>query len=238
MNVVWKRVEPLLLPEVNEARGQRLVQEGGDSYKLLRQRIVMEYSNFLKTLPPILLALAPSGTRFLCENQALASTLAQNDGQSVRSRFLEAISSLRPELETRKQERASHLRSLIAETEVFEDLTDDGAIALATSVYKCADCRLFASGLHMLAHDCDRGQKPGTFCPQLSERGGETVKMLLQLLGLGRRTTALDLDRGDDKFVCMQCSRGSSIQGGKGALGHCARDWRSCVRLISVSGIE
>jgi hypothetical protein len=235
MNVVWKRVEPLLLPEVNEARDRRLVQEGGDSYKQLRQRVVLEYSNFLKTLIPILLALSPSGTRFLCENQALASALAQNNGpndESVRSRFLEAISSLRPELETRKQERASHLRSLLTETEVFEGLTDDGAIALATSVYKCSDCRLFASGLHMLAHDCDRGQKPGTFRPQLSERGGETVKMLLQLLGLGRRTTALDLDRGDDKFVCMQCSRGSSIQGGKGALGHCARDWRSCVRLI------
>jgi hypothetical protein len=240
MDVVWKRVEPLLLPEVNEARDQRLVQEGGDDYKQLRQRVVVEYSNFLKTLTPILLALSPSATRFLCENQALASALAQNNGpydMSVRSRFLEAINSLRPELETRKKERARHLRSLLTETDGFEGLTDDGAIALATSVYKCSDCRLFAAGPHMLAHDCDRAQKPGTFRPQLGERGKETVKVLLQLLGLERGTTALDLDRRNDKFVCMQCSRGSFIQGGKEVLGRCVRDWRSCVRLISLLGI-
>jgi hypothetical protein len=240
VSAVWKRVEPLLLPETNKARDLRLVQEGGESYKLLRQRIVKEYSNFLRTLTPILLALSPSGTRFLCENQALASALAQNNGpndQSVRSRFLEAINSLRPELETRKQERARHLRSLLTETEFFEGLTDDGYIELATSVYKCSDCRLFASGPHMLAHDCDRAQKPGTFRPQLSERGMETVKVLLQLLGLGEGTTALDLDRRNDRFVCMQCPRGSFIQGGKEVLGRCVRDWRSCVGLILLLGI-
>lgn len=230
MDVVWKRVEPLLLPDVNEARDRRLVQEGGDGYKLLRQRVVMEYSNFLKTLSPILLALSPPAIRFLCENQALASALAHNNGSNdlvVKSRFLEAISRLRPELETRERERARQLRSLLTEV---EGLTDDGAIALATSIFKCSDCRLFASGHHMLAHDCDRAQKPGTFRPQSGERGRETVKMLLQLLGLGRGTTALDLDRRNDKFVCMLCSRGSFIQGGKEVLGRCVRDWRSCVR--------
>lgn len=232
---MWKRVERLLLPEVNKARDRRLLQEGGDDYKLLRQRIVMEYSTFLRTLTPILLALSPSATGFLCENQALASALAQNDGPndlSVKSQFLEGINSLRPELVVQKQERARHLRSLLAKTDVSEGLTDDGAIALATSVYKCSDCRLFYSGPHMLAHDCDRAQKPGTFRPQLGERGGDTVKVLLQLLGLGTATTALDLDRRGDKFVCMQCSRGSFIQGGKEVLGRCVRDWRSCVRLI------
>jgi hypothetical protein len=238
MNVVWKRVEPLLLPEVNEARDRRLVQEGGEDYNRLRQRIVTEYSNFLKTLKPISLALSPSGTKFLCRNQALASSLAQNNGPddpSVRSRFFEAIKSFRPELETRIQERTSHLRSLLIEADASEGLTDEEAIALATSVYKCSDCRLFASGCHMLAHDCDRGQKPGTFRPQLSERAGETVKVLLQLLGLGKGTTALDLDRRNDKFVCMQCPRGSFIQGGKEVLGRCVRDWRSCVRLFNLS---
>ena len=241
MDVVWKRVEPLLLPEVNEARDRRLVQERRRRLlKLLRQRVVMDYSTFLKTLTPIFLALSPPATKFLCENQALASALAQNNGpndMSVRSRLLEAINSLRPELETRRQERARHLRSLLTETDGFEGLTDEGAIALATSIYKCSDCRLFASGLHMLAHDCDRAQKPGTFRPQLGERGRETVKVLLQLLGLGRGTTALELDRRNDKFVCMQCSRGSFIQGGKEVLGRCVRDWRSCVRLISLLGI-
>jgi hypothetical protein len=176
----------------------------------------------------------------LCEDQALASALAPNNGPddpSVKSRFIEAINSLRPELETRKQGRASHLRSLLPEADLFEGLTDDGAIALATSVYKCSDCRLLTSGPHMIAHDCDRVQKPGAFRPQLSDRGRETVKVLLQLLGLGEGTMALDLDRRNDKFVCIQCSSGSFIQGGKGVLGRCVRDWRSCVRLISLLGL-
>lgn len=238
MNIVWKRVEPLLLPEVNEIRDRRLVQEGGENYKLLRQRVVMEYANFRKMFLPITLALSPSGIRFLCENQALASALAQNNGlddPSVKSRFLEAINSLGPELETRRQERAKRLRSLLTDVDRFA--MGEEVIALATSVYKCSDCRLFASGYHMLAHHCDRGQKPGTFRPQLSERGAETVKVLLQLLGLRRETTALELDRRNDRFVCMQCPRGSFVQGGKEVLGRCVRDWRSCVRLISSPGI-
>jgi hypothetical protein len=239
MGVVWQRVEPLLRPVVNEARDRRLLHEGGDVYRLPRQHVLEGYSTFLKMLPPILLALSPTATKFLCRNQALADALALNNGLNdlaIRKRFTEAISGLRPELETRKQERARHLRSLLPKTDVFENATDDQAIALATSVYECSDCHLSASGLHMLAHDCDRAQKPGTFHPQLSEQGRETVKMLLQLLGLGRETTTLELDRRNDRFVCMRCSRGSFIQDGREVLGRCVRDWRSCVRLISLLG--
>jgi hypothetical protein len=226
---VWQRVEPLLRPVVNEARDRRLQHEGGDSYRLFRQRVVVEYSNFLKGLPPMLLALSPSATRFLCQNQALADALALNDEVSLGSRFSEAIRGLKAELEMRKQERARHLRSLLPKMDVFEHATDDQVIGLATSIFECSDCHLSASGPHMLAHDCNRAQKPGTFHPQLSEQGRETVKMLLQLLGLGRETTTLDLDRRNDRFVCMGCSRGSFHQNGKEVLGRCVRDWRSCV---------
>jgi hypothetical protein len=232
---VWQRVEPLLRPVVNEARDRRLLHEGGDDYCIPRQRLLVDYSIFLNTLPHILLALSPTATRFLCKNQALADALAFNNGpndQILRSQFIEAISGLRPELEMRKQDRARHLRSLLPKTDVSENATDEHAIALATSVYECSDCHLSASGPHMLAHDCDRAQKPGTFHPQLSEPGRETVKMLLQLLGLGLETTTLDLDRKNDRFVCMRCSRGSFIQNGREVLGRCVRDWRSCVRLI------
>ena len=221
---------------VNEARDRRLLHEGGDAYCLLKQHVLLEYSNFLKTLPPILLALSPTVTKFLCENQALADALALGDNQSLRGRFFEAIGSLRPGLERRKQERARHLRSLLPKTDVFEGATDDEAIALATSLYECSDCRLSASGLHMLAHDCNRAQKPDTFHPQLNEQGRETVKMLLQVLGLGRETTTLELDRRDDRFACMGCSRGSFLQDGKEVLGRCVRDWRSCVRLFRSFG--
>jgi hypothetical protein len=231
---VWQRVEPLLRPEVNGGRDGRLLLEAGDNYKLLRQRVVMEYASFLKPLSPIVLALSPTPTRFLCENQALADALAQNSGHddlSIRTLSLGATSRLGRELEMRREERARRLRSLLPD---FEGQTDGEAVCLATSVYECADCHQFASGPYMLAHDCDRAQKPGTFHPQFSERGVETVKVLLRLLGLGRRTTTLELDRRNDKFVCMQCSRGSFIEGGKEVLGRCVRDWRSCVRLISL----
>ncbi|KAI0275537.1 hypothetical protein BGY98DRAFT_1098786 [Russula aff. rugulosa BPL654] len=80
---LWKRVEPLLLSKVNEARDRRPVLEGGEDYKLRRQRAIADYSNFLK-ISPILLAHSPSGTRSLCEDQALASALAPNNGPDDR----------------------------------------------------------------------------------------------------------------------------------------------------------
>jgi hypothetical protein len=195
----------------------------------------MTYANFLKTLPPILLSLAPTATQFYCENLALADALALGNGlpdqRLFTCRIVGAINSLRPELEKRKRERAARLRSLLPKSDVSEDATDDDAISLATSVFECSDCRLPTSGLHTLAHECDHAPKPNTLHPQLSEIGRATVQMLLQLLGLGKETTALELDRRNDKFVCMRCSRGTFPQNGREVLGRCVRDWRSCVRL-------
>lgn len=229
---VWQRVEPLLRPGVNEARDKRLMREGGEDYRLRRQLVIMAYANFLKTLPPILLSLSPTATQFYCENRALADALALGSGPELLTcRIVGAISSLRPELEKRKRERAARLRSLLPKSDVSENATDDEAISLATSVFECSDCRLPTSGLHTLAHECDHAPKPNAPHPQLSEIGRATVQMLLQLLGLGRETTALELDRRNDKFVCMRCSRGSFPQNGREVLGRCVRDWRSCVRL-------
>ncbi|KAH9986004.1 hypothetical protein BJV74DRAFT_952025 [Russula compacta] len=229
---VWQRVEPLLRPGVNRARDERLIREGGDSYHR-RRRVVLEgYANFSRTLSPLLLALAPTVTEFLCEDQGLADALALGSDPnylSLRARIFEAISRLRPDLETRKRERTRLLRSLLPKLDVPERATDDEAVSLATSVYECSDCRLPTSGFHMLAHDCDRAPKPHTLHPLLSEPGRETVEMLLQLLGLGKETTALELDRRNDRFVCMRCTRGSFPQNGQEVLGRCARDWRSCV---------
>jgi hypothetical protein len=200
---VWLKIEPLLRPEVNEARDKRLLLEGKTGYLVLRNWLLLEYSKFLKTLSPILLALAPSVIRFMCGNQALADALALSAGESLRSRYFEEISKLETELETRKKERASHLRLLLSKTDSFiEDARDDRAITLATSIYECDCCPGFFSGLHMLAHDCSRQKQPGTFHPQLNDRGRETVKMLLQILRLGEETSTIDLDRRDDIFVC------------------------------------
>ncbi|KAI9507425.1 hypothetical protein F5148DRAFT_1204959 [Russula earlei] len=231
-NRVWQRIEPLLRPLVNEARDRRLTRDGGENYRLRRQLVLAEYAAFLRTLPPILLALSPTATEFICENQAVADALALGIGPDhppITDRTVEAINRLRPELEKRMRERARLLRSLLPQSDISEDVTDDKAISLATSVYECTDCRLPTSGLHMLAHNCDRAQKPNTLHPQLSEQGRETVETLLQLLELGRNTTALDLDRRNDKFVCMCCSQGTFPQNGEEVLGRCVRDWRSCV---------
>jgi len=89
-----------------------------------------------------------------------------------------------------------------------------------------------ATGLHMLVHKCDDDtQNSNTIHPHLSEEGRKTVVMLLGVLGLGRNTTALELDRRNDKFVCMCCSRGIHPEYGEDVVGRTVRDWRSCVRL-------
>jgi hypothetical protein len=232
---VWQRVEPLLRPRANEARHERLIREGGESYRRRWDVVVTQYVNFLKTLPALLLALAPTTIEFLCENQALADAVVfggDDDSPELRAQISGAISRLGPEVETQKRNRAALLRSLLPNTGAFEHATDEEALGLATSIYECSDCHLPFSGLHMLAHDCDRSQKPKTINAKLSERGRVAVEALLQLLGLGKDTTALDLDRRSDRFVCIGCPRASFFHNGVDVLGRCVRDWRSCVRLI------
>jgi hypothetical protein len=229
---VWQRIESLVRPQVNDARHQRLILEGGESYRRLWDVVVTEYSHFLKSLPPLKLALAPTTVEFLCHNQALADAVAFGgdlDNAEFRAWICDAISKFKPEVDTQKQKRASLLRSLLPNDGASECATDETVLGLATSIYECSDCRVPVSGLHMLAHDCDRAQKPKTINPQLSEQGRETVEAILRLLRLGKETTALELDRRNDKFVCIGCPRSSFLQDGIDMLGRCVRDWRSCV---------
>ena len=211
------------------------MREGGDTYLTRRQVVLGKYAEFLKMLPPILLSLSPTATQFLCEKRDLADALALGTGPDVPSltdRISEAINDLGLELQTRGRERAALLRSLLPQTDVSEDAVDDKAIFLATSVYECSDCHLPTTGPYMLAHKCEQAPKPNTLHPRLSKIGRATVEILLRLLGLGTKTTALELDTRNDRFVCMQCPRGSFPQNGREVLGRCVRDWRSCVRLI------
>ena len=211
------------------------MREEGDTYLTRRRVVLEEYAEFLKILEPILLSLSPTATQFLCENGDLADALALGtgpDGPPLTDRVSAAINNLGLELENRKRDRAALLLSLLPKTDVSEDATDVEAIFLATSVYECSDCHLPTSGPYMLAHKCEQAPKPNALHPRLSEIGRATVEILLQLLGLGTKTTALELDTRNDRFVCMRCPRGSFPQNGKEVLGRCVRDWRSCVRLI------
>jgi hypothetical protein len=237
MGLVWQRIESLVRPQVNDARHQRLILEGGENYRRLWDIVVTEYSNFLKSLPPLKLALAPTTVEFLCYNQALADAATFGvdlDNAEFRAWICDAISKLKPELDTQKEKRASILRSLLPSDGASENAPDETVLGLATSIFECSDCRLPVSGLHMLAHDCDRAQKPKTISAQPSEHGRETVEALLRLLRLGKETTALELDRRNDRFVCIGCPRSSFLQDGVDVLGRCVRDWRSCVSFISL----
>lgn len=211
------------------------MREEGDTYLTRRRVVLEEYAEFLKMLEPILLSLSPTATQFLCENGDLADALALGtgpDGPLLIDRISSAINNLGLELVNRKRDRAALLLSLLPKPDISEDATDDETIYLATSVYECSDCHLPTSGPYMLAHKCEQAPKPNTLHPRLSEIGRTTVEILLQLLGLGRKTKALKLDTRNDRFVCMRCPRGSFPQNGKEVLGRCVRDWRSCVRLI------
>ena len=211
------------------------MREDGDTYLARRKVVLEEYAKFLEMLGPIPLSLSPTATQFLCENGDLADALARGPGPDdplLIDRISEAIDKLGGELEDRRRDREALLQSLLPKTDVSEDAKDGEAIFLATSVYECSDCHLPTSGPYMLAHKCEQAPKPNTLHPRLSEIGRATVGILLQLLGLGRKTTALELDRRNDRFVCMRCPRGSFPQNGKEVLGRCVRDWRSCVRLI------
>jgi hypothetical protein len=230
---VWQRIEPLLIPEINKARDLRLQREG--RYLGRRAVVLDQYVKFMKTLSelsPLLLALSPTFSEFLCGDRTLANVVAlDNDiiGPGLVEQASEAISRLIDGLEIRRLERSIFLRSLLPENDAFGSATDEEVLGLATSVYECAPCHLRISGLHMLAHRCRGPQKHRIQYPRFSEEGRKTVEVLLGLLGLGEKTTALELDRRGDRFVCLRCPLLSF--GGRGACvqGRYARDWRSCV---------
>jgi hypothetical protein len=226
---VWQRIEPLLIPEINKARDQRLRRE--ERYSERRTIVLKQYVNSIVTLSPLLRALSPTSTEFLYNHRNLADAVALDGdliGSELEEQTREAIRRLTDGLERLKLERAIFLRSLLPEDDAFEYATDEEVLSLATSVYDCVSCHLRTSGLHMLAHRCRSPQKFRSQYPRFSEEGRKTVEVLLELLGLGTETTALELDRRDDKFVCMRCP----LLYFGGRRGRYARDWRSCVRLF------
>ncbi|KAH9966181.1 hypothetical protein BGW80DRAFT_744092 [Lactifluus volemus] len=105
----WKVLEPRLRPLVNNSRHQRLKREGGKGYLQRWEVVTTQYSNFLKTLPPLsglhqLVRAPPALTEFLCENQALADAVAfggDHDSPEFRAQVSEAISRLAPDVKSR-----------------------------------------------------------------------------------------------------------------------------------------
>jgi hypothetical protein len=234
---VWQRVEPLLIPEINKARDSRLQSAGNERYLGRRGLVLDQFANFIGTIPPLLLAFSPSFTEFVCGNRALADAIAlenDSDSSALNEQTRDALNRMMPELESLKLERASLLRSLLPRDDAYEGVTEEGVLALATSVYECVPCHQKASGLHMLAHHCYGSQRSRSQCPKFSKEGKETVQALLELIGLGKETTALELDRRDDRFVCSQCPLAIFLAVEARPPRRLARDWRSCVRLFLV----
>jgi len=160
------------------------------------------------TIPPLLLAFLPSFTDFLCGNRGLADALTLQDDPDntiLNEESHDAMSTIIPELESLKRERAGLLRSLLPRDDAYEGMADEDVLALATSVFECAPCHQRASGLHMLAHRCYGPQRSRNQCPRFSKESKKTVEALLKLMGLGAKTTALELDRRNDRFVCWRC---------------------------------
>lgn len=186
------------------------------------------------TVRPLLLAFLPSFTEFLCRNRCLADAITLEndpDDATLNEQSNQAMSRIMPELESRKRERTSLLRSLLPGDDAYEGVADEDALALAISQYECVPCHQRASGLHMLAHRCYGLQRSRNHCPRFNVEGKRTVETLLKLMGLGKRTTALELDRRNDRFVCGQCPLVTFLTEEAFPQRRIIRDWRSCVRL-------
>jgi hypothetical protein len=187
------------------------------------------------TIPPLLLAFLPPFADFLSKHRGLADAVAlENDPDNaiLNKQIYDAMGRLIPELESLKRERASILRSLVPRDDSHEGMADEEVLALATSMYECVPCHLKASGLHMLAHRCYGSQRSRHQCPRFSAEGKKVVEGLLEMLGLGKKTTAVELDRRSDQFACWQCPLVTFYVDELYPQRRIIRDWRSCVRLI------
>jgi hypothetical protein len=186
------------------------------------------------TIPPLLLAFLPSFSEFLCRNRSLADAITLDndpDNVTLNERSYQAMSRIMPQLESQKRQRAGLLRSLLPRDDAYEGLADEDALSLAISQFECVPCHQRASGLHMLAHRCFGLQRSRNHCPRFNEEGKKTVVTLLKSMGLGMRTTALELDRRNDRFVCGQCPLVTFLTEEVYPQRRIIRDWRSCVRL-------
>jgi hypothetical protein len=206
-----------------------------ERYLERRSFVIDQFANFMATIPPLLLAFLPSFADFLCKHRGLADAVTLDndpDNAVLNEQSHDAMSRIVPELESLKRDRASLLRSLLPRDDSHEGMADEDVIALATSMYECVPCHLKASGLHMLAHRCYGSQRSRNQCPRFNEEGKKAVEGLLEMLGLGKKTTALELDRRGDKFMCWQCPLVTFYVDELYPQRRIVRDWRSCVRPI------
>ncbi|KAI0267132.1 hypothetical protein BC834DRAFT_1040925 [Gloeopeniophorella convolvens] len=228
---VWQRIEGALIAEVEKARNSRLERERARRSQKRAEVVLAEYSAWLKTLPPLLFCLAPAPYRAVSSLKPLSAIIALDDDENLNERIKEAFVLVSSEMQSRKIDREGFLRALLPEAEVHQGMEEEDILSLATSVYVCPRYKppVAMSGLHMLVHDCSSLLGAGLPCPQVCEEGQKVVEALLNLLELGIGTTALELDKRNDRFACMSCPLSSHWTGSGHAKGRPARDWRSCI---------
>ncbi|KAI0058097.1 hypothetical protein BV25DRAFT_1830452 [Artomyces pyxidatus] len=218
---VWTRIFPILKPEVEKHKATRLAREiqlrKRDRDELVRER----YRLYSTTQPPLLVPYLPPAS-VVAQYEAIKAAIHDDTeaSEELGETLTFIILSLVPQIRSSIQKRIDVLLALIPGSNPPTPDSEDadffrkdywtgvaGGLGLVTSVFSCppiACYRRLHFGFEALAHRCNTMQELPAVV--FNEAGSAFARELLEELKMDpTSTTALDLDRLDARFICMEC---------------------------------
>jgi hypothetical protein len=209
--VVWTRIRPILEPEVQERKAQRIKRQIAALKTNRRQILAARYKEFQRTLRPSQWKYLPS-TLEISAFEPFARHIEADVGVKVDGKmFDDAFVALPELLAVAAEQYKATLRALMDGTTREEGEIAADPLDLATAAFKCSKCRnsLFSPcvfGWNEIAtHHCPP-EDPVEF--RYSPEIANVVRKLAQLTGLDAATaTPADFDEKNFRYGCDACPR-------------------------------
>ncbi|EIM91936.1 uncharacterized protein STEHIDRAFT_117035 [Stereum hirsutum FP-91666 SS1] len=257
----WGTILPQIVPLIEAANLARLHRERKRREEIRLRAVYVAYYDILRSLSPSALELScllgEEDFRSLPEIHALVV----DDTEDIEERIAQiktVSTSLTPKLSVMACHRKESIFALLQNTSEparhpapSAGSGSLGQFQLATSIFVCGAPESPSSsasplhGLHVFGHTCKSckidsdsttNELPfDMILPRFSEKGKYVVVAILNRLGLDEKsTTSIDMERLDNRFVCMDCpiEHEGEEWGGNGPLGRDAMTWWSLLDHI------
>ena len=249
-HVVWSHIHPILEPEVQKQKVQRLERQLATIRYTRRQVLAARYKEFQRTLHPSQWKYLPR-TLEIAAFEGFSQHIEADVGVEVEgTTFDDAFLEFPRRLAGATEQRKTTLRALMGDPKEDGEIGAD-SIDLATAVFKCVEVHnsprpfKYVFGWDEIAsHHClpeMEGTDNSHYRPESALRTAPlelkyipeiaiVVRKLAQLIGLDAATaTAADFDKKDKRFSCEACSC-FEHQGQYSQTGY---TWRNIVSLPS-----
>ncbi|KAF9464002.1 hypothetical protein BDZ94DRAFT_1257356 [Collybia nuda] len=221
---VWKRIQPILEPQIREHRKARILA-AHEAIVEQRKTILKDmYKSYLKTLQPSQWLYHPR-SKELTEFSVFEPLINADDEVTVdNASFQEPMSMLPGLISTWSEQRMANLRNKITSVAQGNGITSIDPVHLATSIFQCGNSlcgtshtpwrgcsNLLFAWEGAVTHHCKTNDF--FFAKDLqtelvfSEKGSRAAEQLISLIGLNpTSSTTADMDQLDPRFFCSLCT--------------------------------